>query len=82
MHPAEAFSLIVGLFLAAVLLHHAASLLRVPPSVTLLVGGGALAFVPGLPVIELDPELILSLERALDLEEYSAASVSSATGQR
>ncbi len=59
MHPAETFSLIVGMFLAAVLLHHTASLLRVPPSVTLLVGGGALAFVPGLPVIELDPELIL-----------------------
>lgn len=59
MPPAETFSLIVGMFLAAVVLHHTASLLRVPPSVTLLVGGGALAFVPGLPVIELDPELIL-----------------------
>lgn len=27
----------------------------------LLVGGGALAFVPGLPVIELDPEFVLVL---------------------
>ena len=59
MPPAETFSLIVGMFLVAVVLHYTASRLRVPPSVTLLVGGGALAFVPGLPAIELDPELIL-----------------------
>ena len=57
--PAETFSLLVGLFLVAVLLHYTASLLHLPPSAMLLVGGGVLAFVPGLPILELDPELIL-----------------------
>ena len=59
MSPAETFSFVVGLFLAAVVLHYLASRLHVPPSAMLLVGGGMLAFVPGLPVIELNPELIL-----------------------
>ena len=59
MPPAETFSLVVGLFLVAVVLHYLASRLHIPPSAMLLVGGGALAFVPGLPVIELNPELIL-----------------------
>ena len=34
---------------------------ELPPAVALLVGGGALAFVPGLPVIELDPEFVMVL---------------------
>ena len=58
MPPAETFSLVVGLFLTAVVLHYLVSRLHVPPSAMLLVGGSALAFVPGLPVIELNPELI------------------------
>ena len=59
MHASETFPLVVGMFLAVVVPHHMASRLRVPLSVTLLVGGGALAFIPGLPVIALDPELRL-----------------------
>ena len=54
MDPAEIFALVVGMFLAVVVPHYASSLLRIPPSVTLLVGGAALAFVPDLPVIEPD----------------------------
>lgn len=59
MHPANTFPLVVGMFLAVVVPYYIASRLHVPPSVTLLVGGIALAFIPGLPVIEPDPELIL-----------------------
>ena len=59
MHPVELFELIVGMFLAVLVLQYAALRLRLPPAVALLVGGGALAFVPGLPTVELDPELVL-----------------------
>jgi CPA1 family monovalent cation:H+ antiporter len=59
MHPAELFELVVGMFLAVLVLQYAALRLRLPPAVALLVGGGALAFVPGLPTVELDPELVL-----------------------
>ncbi|HEY8612199.1 MAG TPA: Na+/H+ antiporter [Roseomonas sp.] len=59
MHPVEIFELIVGMFLAVLVLQYAALRLRLPPAVALLVGGGALAFIPGLPTVELDPELIL-----------------------
>ncbi|TDG29487.1 Na+/H+ antiporter [Paracraurococcus ruber] len=59
MDPAELFELVVGMFLAVLVLHYLALRLRLPPAVALLLGGGALAFVPGLPAIELDPELVL-----------------------
>src|SRR3712207_1438589 len=59
MHPVEIFELILGMFLAVLVLQYAALRLRLPPAVALLVGGGALAFVPGLPTVELDPELVL-----------------------
>lgn len=59
MHPVEFFELIVGMFLAVLVLQYAALRLHLPPAVALLMGGGALAFVPGLPAVELDPELVL-----------------------
>jgi CPA1 family monovalent cation:H+ antiporter len=59
MHSVEIFELIVGMFLAVLALQYAALRLRLPPAVALLAGGGALAFVPGLPTVELDPELVL-----------------------
>src|SRR3954447_24896595 len=59
MHPVEFFELIIGMFLAVLALQYAALRLRLPPAVALLIGGGALAFVPGLPTVELDPELVL-----------------------
>ncbi|WP_175817331.1 Na+/H+ antiporter [Burkholderia diffusa] len=43
---------VIGLELAAVRL-------RLPPAAALLVGGAAMAFVPGLPIVSLDPELVL-----------------------
>jgi len=57
--PVEVFELIIGMFLAVVVLHYLASRLSLPPAVALLVGGGALAFTPGLPTIHLNPELVL-----------------------
>ncbi|MBC7769372.1 MAG: Na+/H+ antiporter [Phycisphaerales bacterium] len=59
MQPVATFELILALLAAAMALHWLAARARLPPSAMLLVGGGALAFVPGLPAITLDPELIL-----------------------
>jgi Na+/H+ antiporter len=61
MHPVETFEVTLVLLGTAVALHWLAARLRLPPSATLLVGGGALAFIPGLPAIRLDPELTLVL---------------------
>lgn len=44
-----------------VLLRWLALRLRLPTATALLVGGGVLAFIPGLPAVELDPDLALVL---------------------
>ncbi len=59
MHPVELFEVIVAMFVAVLVLHYIAQRLSLPPAVALLIGGGTLAFVPGLPPVELDPELVL-----------------------
>ena len=59
MNPLQTFELIIAMFVAVLVLQYAAPRLQLPPAVALLVGGGALAFVPGLPVVRLDPELVL-----------------------
>ena len=59
MHPMQLFELVVFMLLAIVLLHYAAHRVGLPPAVALLVGGALFAFLPGLPVITLDPELVL-----------------------
>ena len=59
MNSVQTFELIVGMFVAVLVLQYGALRLRLPPAVALLVGGGALAFVPGLPTVRLDPELVL-----------------------
>jgi CPA1 family monovalent cation:H+ antiporter len=61
MHAVEAFELVLVLLALIIALHWLALKLRLPPSTALLVGGGALAFVPGLPSISLNPELALVL---------------------
>ncbi|WP_342251169.1 Na+/H+ antiporter [Sphingomonas sp. OTU376] len=61
MHPVEIFELVVGMFVAILALHFLARRLMLPPAAALLVGGGALAFLPGLPSVALDPELVLVL---------------------
>ncbi|MGB3812607.1 MAG: Na+/H+ antiporter [Shinella sp.] len=59
MEPTHLFELVIGMFVAIIVLHYAAHRLGLPPSVALLAGGAALAFAPGLPTIEVDPELVL-----------------------
>ena len=61
MHAVESFELVLGLLALVIGLHWLAMKLRWPPATALLVGGGGLAFIPGLPQISLDPELALVL---------------------
>jgi CPA1 family monovalent cation:H+ antiporter len=61
MHPAASFELIIAMFVIVLGLHYLARRLSLPPAVALLAGGGALAFVPGLGEIPIDPELVLVL---------------------
>ncbi len=61
MNPVETFELVLVLLAAVIVLHWVADRIALPPSAALLVGGGALAFVPGLPEFSLDPELALVL---------------------
>ena len=55
------FELVLAMLLAAVALHYLANRLRVPPAAVLILGGAVLAFVPGLPPVTLEPELVLVL---------------------
>ena len=61
MHPAQTFELVLGMLAASLALHWLAERLRWPPSAALVIGGGALAFIPGVPVVSLDPGLVLVL---------------------
>jgi monovalent cation/hydrogen antiporter len=53
--------LLFGLFVAIVVLATMATRLHIPYPILLVLGGLFLGFVPGLPRIMLDPELILVL---------------------
>ena len=55
------FELLLVLVAASVALAYAAERLHVPLAVALVFGGIALAFVPGIGTVELDPELVLAL---------------------
>lgn len=55
------FELLLILIAASVALAYAAQRLRIPLAVALVFGGIALAFVPGVGTVELDPELVLAL---------------------
>ena len=59
MHSMDLFELMIGMLLATIALHYLAERLSLPPAVALLAGGTFLAFLPGLPAITLDPELVL-----------------------
>lgn len=61
MHPVETFELVLVLLATVIMLYWAASRVGFSPSAALLIGGGALAFLPGIPEISLDPELALVL---------------------
>jgi monovalent cation/hydrogen antiporter len=55
----EAEVLIAGLLVAVAVLSTVARALSVPYPIVLVVGGAALGFVPGLPEVHLDPEIVL-----------------------
>ena len=57
----NALELILILLVVAAALAVAAERLKVPYPILLVVGGLALAFVPGLPQVHIDPELVLLL---------------------
>lgn len=61
MSPVTSFELILALLALVVLLRWLALKFRLPTATALLVGGGFLASIPGLPPIELDPDLALVL---------------------
>src|SRR5918999_527058 len=50
---------VFGLLVVVALLAALARWIRVPYPILLVLGGSALGFVPGIPEIELDPELVL-----------------------
>ena len=54
-------TLIFGLLVAIVALATVSTRFRIPYAVLLVVGGLLMGFIPGLPTIQLDPELILFL---------------------
>lgn len=59
MAAVTAFKLFLILLIAIVVLHVVASRLRLPPAAALLIGGIAMAFIPGVPVVKVDPDLVL-----------------------
>lgn len=61
MNGVELFELTLALLGIVFAFQWLAQKLGLPPATALLVGGGLLAFVPGLPPIELNPELVLIL---------------------
>jgi Na+/H+ antiporter len=59
MHAVHLFELMIAMLFAVIALHYVAHRLRLPPAVALIAGGAALAFIPGLPHVSLDPALVL-----------------------
>jgi CPA1 family monovalent cation:H+ antiporter len=59
MDAAHLFELLIAMLFAVIALHYVAHRLGLPPAVALIVGGAALAFIPGLPNVSLDPALVL-----------------------
>jgi len=57
----EQYEFLVILLMAIIVLEFIARRLLLPPAAALIAGGAALAFVPGIPSISLDPELVLVL---------------------
>ena len=57
----DIFEILLGLLAASVALALLSRRLNVPLAVVLMAGGMALAVVPGLPTVELDPQLALAL---------------------
>ncbi len=61
MSPVAAFEFTLVLLVAVLGLELLAKVLRLPPAAALIAGGIVLAFVPGVPTVSLDPELVFVL---------------------
>ena len=61
MHPVATFEFVLLLLVAVLGLQVLAQRLDLPPAAALIVGGIALAFVPAVPTVPLDPDLVLVL---------------------
>ncbi len=61
MTPVARFELILILMTAVIVLELLARRLRMPPAAAFILGGIALALIPGTPDVELDPDLVLVL---------------------
>ena len=61
MSSVAAFELILFLMAVVLVLELAAARLRLPPAAAFILGGIALALIPGVPELELDPNLVLVL---------------------
>jgi CPA1 family monovalent cation:H+ antiporter len=59
MDAMHLFELLIAMLVAIIALHYLAGRFGLPPAVALIAGGALLAFLPGLPPISLDPELVL-----------------------
>jgi CPA1 family monovalent cation:H+ antiporter len=61
MTPVSRFELVLILMAAVVVLELLARRLRMPPAAAFILGGIALALIPGTPDVEIDPDLVLVL---------------------
>ena len=61
MSSVAAFEFILCLMLAVLALTLAARCIKLPPAAAFILGGSALAVIPGVPVLEIDPELVIVL---------------------
>ncbi len=59
MSSVSAFKLVLLSLIVMIGLQLLAKRLRLPPAAALLIGGMAMAFVPGLPPVRLDPDLVI-----------------------
>ncbi len=59
MHLAHMFELVVATFLVIIVLHHVAHRVGLPAPVALIAGGASLAFLPNLPAVDVDPDLVI-----------------------
>src|SRR5580693_8896059 len=61
MTPVSRFELVLILMAAVVVLELLARRLRMPPAAAFILGGIALALIPGTPQVQVDPDLVLVL---------------------
>jgi monovalent cation/hydrogen antiporter len=59
MDGVHVFELVIGMLFTVIALHYLAHKVNLPPAVALIIGGAGMAFIPGLPRVSLDPELVL-----------------------